>query len=61
MTEEEKEKLKDAIALLREANKEFERNKRYTDIFGNVITTLVVSYIIFLVIGALILILLVNS
>ena len=61
MTEEEKEKLKDAIALLREADKEFERNKRYTDIFGNVITTLVVSYIIFLVIGALILMLIVNS
>lgn len=61
MTEEEKEKLKDAIALLREADKEFERNQRYTDIFGKVITTLVVSYIIFLVIGGLILMLIVNS
>lgn len=61
MTEEEKEKLKDAIALLREADKEFEINKRYTDIFGNVITTLVVLYLIFLVIGALTLMLLVRS
>ena len=60
MTEEEKEKLKDAIALLREADKELERNKRYTDIAGNVITTLVVLYLIFLVIGAAILILLVR-
>ena len=61
MTEEEKEKLKDAIALLQEADKEFERSKRYTDIFGKVMTTLVVSYLIFLVIGAAILILLVRS
>lgn len=61
MTEEEKEKLKDAIALLQEADKEFERSKRYTDIVGNVITTLVVLCIIFLAIGALTLLLLVNS
>lgn len=61
MTDEEKEKLKDAIALLQEADKEFERNKRHTDIFCNVITTLVVLYLIFIVIGALTLILLVRS
>lgn len=62
MTEEEKEKLKDAIALLQEADKEFERSKRHTDIVGNaIITTFVVSCIIFLAIGALTLLLLVNS
>jgi len=61
MTEEEKEKLKDAIALLQEADKEFEMHKRYIDIIGTIGLIAFIGCGLFLATGALILILLARS
>lgn len=54
MTEEEKEKLKDAIALLKiGADVEFERTKRNIDIIGTIGLIAYVVFSLFLVTGAL--------
>ena len=54
MTEEEKEKLKDAIASLKvDADVEFERTKRNIDIIGTIGLIAYVVFSLFLVTGAL--------
>ena len=62
MTEEEKEKLKDAIAYWNQKNDiEFERAKRNADIIGTIGLIALIGCGLFLAIGALILILLARS
>ena len=62
MTEEEKEKLKDAIAYWKQKNDiEFERAKRNADIIGTIGLIAVIGCGLFLATGALILILLARS